>query len=880
MTKKQRKATKRGTAPVMDAPSPPPVSLDALRKTAQQYIDAQQWDKLSQFNSLELDSFAPEERAEAEYFQLRMKVWELAKGEWELYRLPEEARKTVTACLQALADSDTDLYTRPYLLELYLQAARYSVQDLTKSLALVLKAHAATPGLWWVQRLRGISFQLLWKKQGDQSELDANEQALLNGLPDLYPTLQEAYARLDDVDLNEYDGLFLQVLKLDLESRMTEPWDYDRVAEIAKAISSLPTHSPEEANTGLTPQEWAFMWELQFARQETLSGLLSRYPMEFRHEATKGLRLLVQTLVAPPSDIDDLMVEAVSNLASYANHPNESYSSNLHVLTADGAETLHLHFGTWNIPDVGDLLLRLFEAAPVGFTRHRELEAIHRICGAAIHYDYLDDEDDADEHMPGLEWLCENCLAFQFTAAGVIEGTAGQLELLLTAIARAAEANVDAPYEFFSREITGEGLDTNKVPKVLAALWRLVGSRAAMTPKTEALWMSHVSDIFSALTFFKDKAILREVLALANEVQADLLAKGECFRLGYLEQMVGEPEQALRYYLQELESHDNPSQSVRKNVEILLNSIDGADRLEGLVGILREYSDGRRHASEIAHFINFATVRSTELRDKDQFERTAVNRWPKLTSPARQLLGVLENIKSYSNLQQLGEYAGMEEKWVRNHLKKLYDSGMLFDTKEGYHINPYILPLLKQESQHAVVGKIIRANRTTAVKQVFNSGREFSIYQILVQLCPNHLVFPNCSLQSVMSYDRMKELIDDDVFGYYLRASVDVVVVSSTTYLPMLAIEVDSVWHDTERQQKNDTKKDLLFATAGIPFLRLRPVGSPSESVIRGQVAEHLDELVRTLRPDMPGYNQARLLVEDLSANTSTKALANQPDGR
>ena len=85
------------------------------------------------------------------------------------------------------------------------------------------------------------------------------------------------------------------------------------------------------------------------------------------------------------------------------------------------------------------------------------------------------------------------------------------------------------------------------------------------------------------------------------------------------------------------------------------------------------------------------------------------------------------------------------------------------------------------------------------------------------------------------------------------------------TYLPLLAIEVDSNWHDTDRQKKNDSKKDRLFAMAGVPFLRLQPVGNPSEAVIRGQVAEHLDDLVRTLREDMPGYDQARALLTNLS---------------
>jgi hypothetical protein len=65
--------------------------------------------------------------------------------------------------------------------------------------------------------------------------------------------------------------------------------------------------------------------------------------------------------------------------------------------------------------------------------------------------------------------------------------------------------------------------------------------------------------------------------------------------------------------------------------------------------------------------------------------------------------------------------------------------------------------------------------------------------------------------------------------------------------------------------RQEDNKKDRLFAAAGIPFMRLRPVGSPSENTIRAQVAEHVDELVRSLRADLPGYDQARGLLEDLS---------------
>lgn len=263
--------------------------------------------------------------------------------------------------------------------------------------------------------------------------------------------------------------------------------------------------------------------------------------------------------------------------------------------------------------------------------------------------------------------------------------------------------------------------------------------------------------------------------------------------------------------------------------------------------------------------LNDLKTRQDELSEKSQFAQTAKNRWPTVTLPARKLLGVLATITRFKSFKELGTYAGLDETSTQRHYNKLVELGMIFDSADNFEINSAIRPLIEQESQHAVVGRIVRSDGTSAVKQVFNSQREFSIYQVMIQLCPNHLVFPNCSLQSVMSYERMKTLVDSDDFGYYLRASVDIVVVSSTTFLPMLAVEVDSVWHDTERQQLNDDKKDRLFAAAGIPFMRLRPVGSPSENTIRGQVAEHLDELVRTLRTDLPGYDQARGLLEDLS---------------
>ena len=116
-----------------------------------------------------------------------------------------------------------------------------------------------------------------------------------------------------------------------------------------------------------------------------------------------------------------------------------------------------------------------------------------------------------------------------------------------------------------------------------------------------------------------------------------------------------------------------------------------------------------------------------------------------------------------------------------------------------------------------------------------------------------------------MDAERVKPLVSAADYDYYFKARVDAVVVSTTTYFPLLAVEFDSPHHDTPRQQENDGKKDRLFATSGIPFMRLRLVGNPSEYVVRGQIAEALEGLVKCLRNDSPVYVQAVDLLQDLA---------------
>lgn len=853
-------------------------SLAELQSLARTHMGNKAWTELVAIGRLPDSAICEDDRKEAEVWQLRVMILGLhPSGVLSIYDLSAEARAALKDALERLADRVEALHTLPEF-DLYLATRGWSFEDTVQVFRHLVRGCMEVTNADWIRKLRGRALRLLNWDESDEERSDS-ERELVASLPDIHLVLSEAYAAAESSgNLDEEGQSLVRVLKLELDMVMAEPWDYGHVTDSLLRLPSPSTRElaavPREDPRGspyqhLTPKAWAFMWELEHARADSFVDLMERYPDAFACDGCEGLRLVVKSLVSAPHETDEILSTAIKALMRFADDSPEWFGESLTLMLPEGPREIYIGQTALHMESVSHLLVRLIENAPTDYPRSNELGSLYRIFEASSQYSPLEDEDDADENMPGLAWLCEQSISFQFAAAYAVQGVAGRMLLLLDALRRTVEAGVPPPYNYYSGELTGEDIELSKVDKVLDCVSRLVPLRDAMDKGIERMWREVIGDIFSALSRLEGD-VRHRTLDLAREFSEDLLEKSESFRLAYLEQVVGDPGNALRYYLINFDTSKELVDAAVKNAKLLWQQSRDLDQVQGFVGDLKEAAKTNGRAEVVRQLLADAQVRLADLNKQAQFEQTAVNRWPTLTAPARKLLGVFAAIQRYSSFRELGEYAGMDEIWAERHYNKLVETGMLLVSDKGFRINPHIAPHLERESQHAVVGRIVRSQGTSAVKQVFNSQREFTIYQVLVQLCPNHLVFPNSSLQSIMSFDRMKELVNDDDFGYYLRASVDIVVVSSTTYLPMLAIEVDSVWHDTERQQKNDGKKDRLFAAAGVPFMRLRPVGSPSENTIRAQVAEHVDELVRTLRADLPGFEQARGLLEDLSGLKAT----------
>lgn len=881
MSKKSKKKPQTTTAVaaaanvIANAPDvQPALRLAEMQASARAHVDNEAWAEILALGRLPLTAIHEDDRKAAEVWQLRAKILGLYPPSIpSVYALPTDAHEEFKDALEQLATRVDALHTQPEF-DLYLEVQDWSINGCAQALCRLSRACMEVTNVDWIRKLRGRALILLRAQDGLGRELSADDQQRLATLPDLTLALSEAYAAAERSGaLDEEGRALISVLQLELDLMTVDSRDYARVGDVILRLPSpsesalvalAKDESAGNAQLRLTPRAWAFMWMLEHTSGVGFAELLRRFPEPFACDACEGLRRVLCALSAAPADVDAQLSLAVQCLMRFADDGTHWFGERLTMALAKGPREIYVGQSGLRMASVDDLLLRLYEHSPEDFSRRAELESLYRIFTASTQYSPLEDEDHGDQDMPGLAWLCEQSISFQFAAAYVIQGVAGRMRLLLDAMRRTTSAGMPPPQNYYSGDLDGEDLDESEAGPLLDALEQLAAVRSRMDEKTQRMWLEVAGDIFDALSRLGDK-VQAQLLPLARDFSDDLLEKGHAFLLAYLEQVVGDPDDALQYYLVDLDTAENLPEVGVKNAKLLWARSDDLEQIQGFVDKLQEKAKTSSRADVVKQLLTDAKTRLTTLNKRDQFERTVVSRWPSLTAPARKLLSVFASIKSYNGLAEVAEYAGMDLTWAGRHYDKLVELGMLLVTDKTFQVNPHIAPLLERESQHAVIGRIVRAQGTSAVKQVFNSQREFTIYQVLVQLCPNHLVFPNCSLQSVMSYERMKEMVSEDDFGYYLRASVDIVVVSSTTYLPMLAIEVDSVWHDTERQQRNDDKKDRLFAAAGIPFMRLRPVGSPSENTIRAQVAGHVDELVRSLRTDLPGYDQARGLLEDLS---------------
>lgn len=339
-----------------------------------------------------------------------------------------------------------------------------------------------------------------------------------------------------------------------------------------------------------------------------------------------------------------------------------------------------------------------------------------------------------------------------------------------------------------------------------------------------------------------------DVVSVALAV-SNLLDKDSKFEVAYSFNETGDAELAQANYESYLECNPNSSAALNNLANIYKKNGRIEESIELYKKAIEIDGDDEHAPANLKKALEQLKQDRKEKNTEEKKLKAALASWPSLDFNKKKILTTLNIIDEFDSFDQLADYTGMNSYWAEKHYKRLVDLRMVIESNDGYTINPEILPLIERENSHSVAIQVVRNNDNVLYKPVFNSQLEYTIYRLMIGLFPNHLVFPNVSLQSIFDYGKIKDALDTDHFKYYLMASVDLCVISTANYLPILGYEIDSPYHDLEKQIERDEKKNTIFQSGGVPLVRLRPHGRPSEQEIRHVILENTRELGRQLDP-------------------------------
>jgi hypothetical protein len=663
-------------------------SGDEVHKQANQYASREAWEELLELAATPLARFAPDERHDARVQLLRTKVWTLAKGELNAWHQVDEAsRQPLKEAMRELDGLMDHFYELPEF-ALYYRSFGYTVADALQGFEVMDRACRQPMDFNWVERLRSFGLRLMkpdaWAAE---EELTDALRAQIADIPDIDLTLKQAYARANGIpNLEPENRLRLQLFCIELDLMTAEPRDLDT---IRRTLAEVPSPSPSDIQKAagelggywatLTPRGWGFLWELNMTPGDGFKALASRYPGGFGSDLCDGLAHLLRSINAVGAAVDEHFAQAMTCLTRYLDSGERGMGNCVVVASPTGPTALPFGYSEIQCPDATELILRLAEQAPVDYPRSEELRVFSTIFDAAATYGSL--ESDSNLESKEFVWLCKQSIQFQWLAADTVENSFEFAVMAVGALIRAAQSS--SPLRGYLNHIPSEKLTPADTEQVLDILEDFSTKRSRLDDATAKLWRSAAADIFQMLDGSKRESVERS-LALARKFAVDLATPHGLFRLGYLEQVVGDPVESLSAYLDSLRLRKEPNESLTSNMKLLWAKATDLRVAEALIELLRDFAKAGVHPETVNDLLRDAEKRLKPLRSKDQYERTAVNRWPSLTAPARKVLAVLHQIQGYHGFDELGRYAGMDAVWAERHYNKLVEEGMVLESKDSW----------------------------------------------------------------------------------------------------------------------------------------------------------------------------------------------------
>ncbi|WP_025680638.1 DciA family protein [Paenibacillus massiliensis] len=215
------------------------------------------------------------------------------------------------------------------------------------------------------------------------------------------------------------------------------------------------------------------------------------------------------------------------------------------------------------------------------------------------------------------------------------------------------------------------------------------------------------------------------------------------------------------------------------------------------------------------------------------------------------LLFAIYKLKTQSmSIEQLAEATKQKVSYVEKNISELIHLGILSNQTGKLIIDPVIEKLVADYVDSKLERQIIQVDQTNMSRPIFYHESEISLYQVLLELFPQHFVFPNISLKTIVDVEKIRDMISNEQMNYLFMAHVDFAIISTSSYMPVLAIEKDSVYHDNNSTIKKDEIKNNIFRLSGIPLIRVRYNKAMAADKLKQEIRNATKELIIALQKD------------------------------
>ena len=120
-------------------------------------------------------------------------------------------------------------------------------------------------------------------------------------------------------------------------------------------------------------------------------------------------------------------------------------------------------------------------------------------------------------------------------------------------------------------------------------------------------------------------------------------------------------------------------------------------------------------------------------------------------------------------------------------------------------------------------GQLKTVSGESATIPLFKSKQEENFFLGVRQAFPTHNPYPNVALNSVLDYEKIKDILSEEEKTYFFRALIDSVVFDPiNSHVPLYFFELDSPYHDNPKQQHRDRLKNRIFEAANTKLHRIR----------------------------------------------------------